>query len=74
VRGFSIADFRLSIGPTAVFIVVLAILAAPFAAHAQQLDRVWQIGLLLPHIETDSQARARVTVFRAALCAAKPAG
>ena len=74
MRQLQIADCRLSIGATAVFIVALAILAALFAACAQQLDRVWRIGLLLPHIETDSQPRARITVFHAALCAAKPAG
>jgi hypothetical protein len=40
VRQLQIADCRLSIGATAVFIVALAIHAAPFAARAQQLDRV----------------------------------
>jgi hypothetical protein len=74
VRRLPISDCRLSIGAMAVFIVAFAILATPFAARAHRVDRVRRIGLLLPYIETDSQARARVTVFRAALCAAKPAG
>jgi hypothetical protein len=74
VRQFRNSKFEIRIEATAVLVVAFAILAAPFAARAQQLDRVWRIGLLLPHTETDSQPRARVTVFRAALCAAKPAG
>ena len=51
------------------FIEVIAgsLLAAPLAAEAQQPDRVRRIGLLLPYIESDSQAQARVTAFRAAL-------
>ena len=44
-----------------------AVLAAPLAAEAQQPDRVRRIGLLLPYIESDSQAQARVSAFRAAL-------
>jgi putative ABC transport system substrate-binding protein len=43
------------------------LLAAPLAAEAQQPDRVRRLGLLLPYIEADSQAQARVTAFRAAL-------
>jgi putative ABC transport system substrate-binding protein len=43
------------------------LLAAPLAARAQQPDRVRRIGLLLPYIESDSQAQARITAFRAAL-------
>lgn len=39
----------------------------PLAARAQQSDRVRRIGLLLPYIESDSQAQARVTAFRVAL-------
>jgi ABC-type uncharacterized transport system substrate-binding protein len=39
----------------------------PLAARAQQSDRVRRIGLLLPYIESDPQAQARVTAFRAAL-------
>jgi putative ABC transport system substrate-binding protein len=45
----------------------LSLFAAPLAARAQQLDRVWRLGLLLPYIESDSQAQARVSAFRAAL-------
>jgi len=43
------------------------LLAAPLAAEAQQPNRGRQLGLLLPYIESDSQAQARVTAFRAAL-------
>ncbi|MEP7228577.1 MAG: ABC transporter substrate-binding protein [Gemmatimonadales bacterium] len=43
------------------------LLAAPLAAVAQQPDRVRRLGLLLPYIESDLQAQARVTAFRAAL-------
>jgi putative ABC transport system substrate-binding protein len=43
------------------------LLVAPLAARAQQPDRVRRLGLLLPYIESDLQAQARVTVFRAAL-------
>jgi putative ABC transport system substrate-binding protein len=39
----------------------------PLVAHAQGADRVRRLGLLLPYIESDSQARARVNEFRAAL-------
>jgi putative ABC transport system substrate-binding protein len=39
----------------------------PLTARAQQPDRVRRIGLLLPYIESDSQAQARVTAFRSAL-------
>jgi len=42
-------------------------LAAPLAAEAQQPIRGRQLGLLLPYIESDSQAQARVTAFRASL-------
>ena len=43
------------------------LLAAPPAAEAQQPNRGRQLGLLLPYIESDAQAQARVTAFRAAL-------
>src|SRR5262245_32584626 len=43
------------------------LLAAPLAVEAQQPNRGRQLGLLLPYIESDSQAQARVTAFRAAL-------
>ena len=44
-----------------------AVAAWPLSARAQQLDRMKRIGVLLPYIESDSQAQARVTAFRAAL-------
>lgn len=40
------------------------LLAAPLAARAQQPDRVRRLGLLLPYIESDAQAHARVTADR----------
>ena len=39
----------------------------PLAARAQQPDRVRRIGVLMPYIESDAQAQARVTALRAAL-------
>ena len=44
-----------------------AAIAWPLAATAQQPDRVRRIGVLLPYIESDLQAQARVTALRAAL-------
>jgi putative ABC transport system substrate-binding protein len=48
-------------------LVAISLVIAPLAGRAQQLDRVRRLGLLLPYIESDPQARARVTAFRAAL-------
>jgi putative ABC transport system substrate-binding protein len=48
-------------------LVAISFMIAPLAGRAQQLDRVRRLGLLLPYIESDSQAHARVTAFRAAL-------
>ncbi len=42
-------------------------IAWPLVARAQRPDRVRRLGLLLPYIESDSQAQARVTEFRTAL-------
>ncbi len=47
--------------------VALLVLTAPLVAEEQQADRVRQLGLLLPYIERDVQAQARVTAFRDAL-------
>ena len=44
-----------------------AVVTWPLAARAQRLDRLRRIGLLLPYIESDSQAQARVTAFLTAL-------
>ena len=55
--------------PRRAFMAVIAgsLLAAPLTAQGQQPDRVPRLGLLLPYIENDLQAQARVTAFRAAL-------
>jgi putative ABC transport system substrate-binding protein len=39
----------------------------PLVVRAQQPDRVRQLGLLLPYIQSDPQAQARVSAFTAAL-------
>ena len=39
----------------------------PVAARAQQSDRVRRLGLLLPYVQSDPQAQARVSAFTAAL-------
>ncbi len=39
----------------------------PLVARAQQRDRVRRLGFLLPYIQTDPQAQARVSAFTAAL-------
>jgi putative ABC transport system substrate-binding protein len=50
------------------FIVALSGAAAwPFAAGAQQRDRVPRIGVLIPYVETDAEAQAQMSVFRDAL-------
>jgi putative ABC transport system substrate-binding protein len=51
------------------FIGTLAggLLAAPLVAYAQQPDRVWRLGLLLPYIQNDPQTQARVNAFTTAL-------
>jgi len=39
----------------------------PLVARAQQSDRVRRLGLLLPYVQSDPQAQARVSAFTAAL-------
>jgi len=48
VRGFSIGDFRLRIGATAIIIVALAfsMLSVALSTEAQQMGRVYRIGFL----------------------------
>lgn len=52
---------------TLVGTMVAGLLAAPLAARAQKPDRARRLGLLLPYIESDAQAHARVTAFRTVL-------
>jgi len=51
------------------FITVLggAVASAPLVAHAQLPAHMRRIGVLLPYIENESQAQARVAVFRESL-------
>ena len=44
-----------------------AVLPWPVVARAQQPDRVRRLGLLLPYVQSDPQAQARVDSFMAAL-------
>jgi len=44
-----------------------AALGRPAIARAQQLEGVRRLGLLLPYIQNDPQAQARISVFTAAL-------
>ena len=48
-------------------VLALGLALAPLAAEAQPPDRVRRLGLLLPYVQTDPQAQARVNAFRAAL-------
>ena len=48
-------------------VLALGLFAAPFAAEAQPPDRVRRLGLLLPYVQSDPQAQARVNAFTAAL-------
>jgi putative ABC transport system substrate-binding protein len=40
-----------------------AAVAWPLAARAQERDRVWRIGVLMPYDETDRVAKARLSAF-----------
>ena len=44
-----------------------AALGWPLVARAQQPDRVRRLGLLLPYIQSDPAAQARVSAYTAAL-------
>jgi len=48
------------------FITLLGIAAAarPFIAHAQQLDRLRRVGVVMGYPETDPAAQAQVAAFR----------
>jgi putative ABC transport system substrate-binding protein len=47
--------------------LTIGLFAAPLVAEAQQPDRVRRLGLLLPYVQSDPQAQARVNAFTAAL-------
>jgi putative ABC transport system substrate-binding protein len=51
------------------FITLLGGAAAawPFAARAQQPERMRRVGVLMPFAENDSDAQANITAFREAL-------
>src|SRR5262245_16917197 len=53
--------------PILTILMTIGIVIAPLAVPAQPLDRVRRLGLLLPYIESDPQAQARVSAFRVAL-------
>jgi putative ABC transport system substrate-binding protein len=61
-RGDPVVDRRAFIG-----CIAAGLLATWLSARAQQPGRVRRIGMLLPYIESDSQAQARVSAFLAAL-------
>jgi putative tryptophan/tyrosine transport system substrate-binding protein len=39
-------------------------MALPLSAHAQQADRVWRIGIVMPYPKGDAENEARVAAFR----------
>ena len=41
-----------------------AVVALPFATHAQQADRVWRIGALMGYAESDAEAQTNIAAFR----------
>jgi ABC-type uncharacterized transport system substrate-binding protein len=47
--------------------LTIGLFAAPLVVEAQQSDRVRRLGLLLPYVQSDPQAQARVKAFTAAL-------
>jgi len=51
------------------FVITLggAVVALPFAAHAQQADRMWRIGVLMGYAESDPEAQTNVAAFREGL-------
>jgi putative ABC transport system substrate-binding protein len=65
MRRFSIADFRFWIGVPALFILALALalLAVPGAAEAQQVGKVFSLGLLTPMAAPGPDAPVRVNVI-----------
>ena len=47
--------------------LAIGLFAAPLVAEAQQPDRVRRLGLLLPYVQSDPQAQARVNAFTGSL-------
>jgi putative tryptophan/tyrosine transport system substrate-binding protein len=50
-----------------IFTLSGAVVALPFATHAQQADRVWRIGALMGYAESDPEAQTNVAAFREGL-------
>src|SRR6202048_5614863 len=48
-------------------VIAGAAAASPLAAHAQQPERVWRIGVLMAYAESDPEGQARVAAFREGL-------
>jgi putative ABC transport system substrate-binding protein len=60
-------DRRKFLGILTIGLFAAPLFAAPLVAEAQQPDRVRRLGLLLPYVQSDPQAQARVNAFTAAL-------
>jgi hypothetical protein len=48
-------------------VIAGAAAASPLAAHAQQPERMWRIGVLMAYAESDPEGQARVAAFREGL-------
>src|ERR1700720_3839273 len=48
-------------------VIAGAAAASPLAAHAQQPERVWRIGVLMAYAESDPEEQTRVAAFREGL-------
>ena len=48
-------------------VIAGAAAASPLAAHAQQPERVWRIGVLMAYAESDPEGQASIAAFREGL-------